>query len=124
MSVGFRKLGFASLILLLVLIIPSSYGADNENPWEFLKDFKHVRGAITPVEERYMAALFHNAQRKLNALVLFPAQCVSGRCSLGEPIAFSVFDSRGLLVRFHAEPNERSVLQKIITSGSGLFTAA
>jgi hypothetical protein len=124
MSWGIRKFGCAALIALMALVIPSSYGADNDNPWDFLKDFTHVRGAITPVDDNHVAALFHNGQKKLNALVLFPAKCVSRRCSLSEPIAFSVFDSRGLLIRFHEEPNERSLLQRIIISGSGLFTAA
>jgi hypothetical protein len=118
-----KKLGLAALMSSLVLIVPTTYRADNDNPWDFLKDFTHVRGAITPVEERYMAALFFNAKKQLNALVLFPAKCVERRCSLSEPVAFSVFDSRGLLVRFHEEANEKSVLQ-IIISGSGLFTAA
>jgi hypothetical protein len=118
-----KKLGFAALASSLVLFVPTGYRAENDNPWDFLKDFKHVRGAITSVEERYMAALFFNTQKRLNALVLFPAKCVERRCSLSEPVAFSVFDSRGLIVRFHEEPNEKPLLQ-IIISGSGLFTAA
>jgi hypothetical protein len=124
MSRQIKKFGCAALIALMALVIPATYGADNDNPWEFLKDFTHVRGAVAPVDEHYVAALFYNAQKKLNALVLFPAQCVARRCSLSEPIAFSVFDVRGLLVRFHEEPNEKALLQKIITSGSGLFTTA
>jgi hypothetical protein len=121
---GLKRFGSAASILLVALIIPSSYGADKENPWDYLKDFRHVRGAIVPVEEHYVAALFHEGQRNLKALVLFPADCASRRCSLGEPVAYSVFDRRGLMIRFHEEPDQQPLLQRLIISGSVWFRAA
>jgi hypothetical protein len=115
--------GIASVLILVIAAMPSLYGAENEDPWDFLNDFRHVEGAIRPIDERHVAALFFNSEKQLRALVVFPTHCEGQRCSLEHPVAYSVFDSRGLVVRSHENRGEEFLLQRVLTSASTAYSA-
>lgn len=117
------KWGVATLLILLLVVMPGLYGAENDDPWEFLNDFRHVEGAIRPVDDHHVAALFLHSEKQLRALVIFPTRCVEQRCSLDHPVAYSVFDSRGLVVRSHENKGEEFLLQRVLTA-SVVFSAA
>ena len=116
--------GVASLLFLLVLAIASVPGAENEDAWEFLGDFRHVEGAIRPVDDGHVAALFYHANKRLTALVIFPSSCDAQRCSLDNPVAYSVVNEKGVIVRSHENNGEESLLRKFLTSASAAFAAA
>jgi hypothetical protein len=116
--------GIASVLFLLVLAMPSLYGAENEDPWEFLNDFRHVEGTIRPIDDHHVATLFFHPGKQLSALVIFPTTCVEQRCSLEHPVAYSVFDVNGVVVRSHENNGEEFLLQRVLTSGSVMFSAA
>ena len=118
------KWGAAVVVFLVVIITPSLYGAATENPWDFLGDFRHVEGTIRPVDERHVAALFFHSEKQLRALVIFPAHCEAQRCSLEQPVAYSVFDAKGVIIRSHEDTGEKFLLQRILTSASAMFIAA
>lgn len=118
------KRGVASLLFLIVLAIASLPGAENQDPWEFLADFRHVEGAIRPIDDNHVVALFYHSGKQLRALVIFPSTCEAQRCSLENPVAYSVFDERGVVVRSHENSGDESLLQKVLISASTFFAAA
>jgi hypothetical protein len=119
-----KKLGAASLVFIFVVVVPSIHGAVAENPWDFLQDFRHVEGTLRPIENRYVAALFYHAEKKLRAWVIFLATCEAQRCSLGQPVAYSVFDAKGLIIKSHENAGEKFLLERILTSVSLMVTGA
>jgi hypothetical protein len=104
--------------------MPSLYGAETENPWDFLSDFRHVQGTILHIDDRHVAALFYHSEKQLRALVIFPTNCEAQRCSLDQPVAYSVFDAKGLVIRSHEDTGEKLLLQRVLTSASAMFTGA
>lgn len=114
----------ASLLFLFVLVLPSLYGAETDDPWDFLSEFRHVQGTIRHIDERHVAALFYHAENRLRALVIFLSNCEAQRCSLGQPVAYSVFDAKGLIIRSHEDAGEKFLLQRILISASAMFAAA
>jgi hypothetical protein len=87
-------------------------------------DPRHVQGTARPIDERYVAALFYHSEKDLGALVIFPASCKAQRCSLGQPVAYLVFDAKGLIIRSHEDAGEKFLLRRILTYASIMFTAA
>jgi len=83
----------AASIVVFVVVTPSIYGAVAENPWDFLQDFRHVEGTLRPIGNHFVGALFCLVEKNLRAWVIFPVTCEAQRCSLGQPVAFSVFDA-------------------------------
>lgn len=112
------------LIFVLTLVIPLAPAAENQDPWDFLSDFRHVEGAIRRIDDHHVAAIFYHSGKQLSALVIFPSNCEGQRCSLANPVAYSVFNDKGLVIRSHENSGQRSLLQKILTSASAVFTAA
>jgi len=118
------KWAIVCMLFFSVLASASIPAAENEDPWEFLSDFRHVEGAIRPVDNRHVVALFYHSGKQLGALVIFPSICQAQRCSLENPVAYSVFDQRGIVLRSHENNSKESLLQKVLTSASTAFTAA
>jgi hypothetical protein len=100
-------------MLLLALVVPPTLRATTEDPWEFLRDFTHVQGAISQVEEQHIGALFYKAEPELIALIIFPVDCSIQGCELLHPVAYAVFDAEGQMVSFHAEPGQAILLSKL-----------
>ena len=120
-----KKTGLAGAILSLALIVPLLVEAEESgDPWKFLNGFTPVRGAISQVEERYIAALFQNPKKALRPLVIYPADCGSQICSLDRPVAYSVFDTKGLIVKLYIEPGAELRLYRVLTSAVTGFNAA
>ncbi len=92
----------AGLILSLFLLMPSQRGeseetASNNASQLTIEDeqFVFVPGKAMLVEDHYVLALYQNSEKGHYALALFDADCNSGNCSLGDLIAYSIFDSQG-----------------------------
>ncbi|MGH7770623.1 MAG: hypothetical protein ACREQA_00115 [Candidatus Binatia bacterium] len=70
--------------------------AEAENGLEFLKDFRLVPGRVAVIEERYVMALLENAEKGLYAIIMFTADCGPGGCTIGDLVAYSLFDAQGV----------------------------
>ena len=98
------KIGSALIIVALLLLVRSPLRAQEENPWRYLSDFEFVEGAVSPVQEGYIATVLRNNAKGLFALVIYPGECRAGDCVVGSPTAFIAVDSPGRIVRLHVEP--------------------
>jgi hypothetical protein len=93
-----------AVILFILLALLPSVPAQAGEPWKFLEDFALVPGAVTRVEDGYVAAVFHNSEKRLFALIVYSGVCGSQSCNVKDPVAYFVVDTKGLLVKFHLEP--------------------
>ncbi|MBI2365067.1 MAG: hypothetical protein HYV01_08700 [Deltaproteobacteria bacterium] len=98
------KPGLVAVILLFLLAGLPAVPAQAGEPWEFLEDFALVPGAVSRVEDGYVAAVFHSSEKGLFALIIFPGVCGSQSCNVKDPVAYFVVDTKGLLVKLHVEP--------------------
>lgn len=88
------------LILLTVSMLkwpydPPLLGAETTGPLPSLNGFAVVPGSVAVIEDRYIVALLENAEKDLYAIIMFTADCGSGNCTLGDLVAFSIFDAQG-----------------------------
>lgn len=93
-----------AVILWFLLAWIPSVPAQAREPWKFLEDFALVPGAVSRVEDGYVAAVFHNSEKGLFALILYPGVCGSQGCNVKDPVAYFVVDTKGLLVKLYVEP--------------------
>jgi hypothetical protein len=107
------KPGLVAVILLFLLAAPQSVRAQAREPWKFLEDFALVPGAVSRVEDGYIGAVFHNSEKGLFALIIYPGVCGSQGCNVKDPVAYFVVDTKGLLVKLHVEPGTE--LSSLIT---------
>ena len=106
------KIGSALIVVAILLLNRSPLHAQEENPWRFLSDFEFVEGAVSPVQNGYIATVLQNTAKGLIALVIYPGECRAGNCVVGSPTAFIAVDSPGRIVKLHAEPGMK--LESII----------
>lgn len=83
-----------------------------------------MEGTLPPIENHYFGALFCLPEKNLRAGVIFPVTCKAQRGSLGQPVAFSVFDDEGLVIKSYENRGEKFLLDRISTSASLTFTVA
>ena len=95
------KLGLVSVIHLFLLAVLLTVPAQAGEPWKFIEDFALVPGAVSRVEDGYVAAVFHNSEKRLFALIIYPGVCGSQSCNVKDPVAYFVVDTKGLLVELH-----------------------
>src|SRR6185436_10171706 len=98
------KIGSALIVVAILLLIRSPLHAQEENPWQFLRDFEFVEGAVSPLQEGYIATVLQNTAKGLTALVIYPGKCRGGNCGVASPKAFIAVDSPGRIVKLHQEP--------------------
>jgi hypothetical protein len=79
--------GLVVVILWFLLAGISSVPAQAREPWKFLEDFALVPGAVSRVEGGYVAAVFHNSEKGLFALIIYPGVCGSQSCDVTDPDA-------------------------------------
>lgn len=104
----------AAAIFMLAQALPPSLRAQSENPWNFLADFTLVPGSIVQIQEHYVAALFRDPQKRLSAVVLYTADCDSRTCTIGDSVAYVVFDAQGIDVRHYVNPKEKPEIKNIL----------
>ena len=107
-----KKIGSALIIIAILLLVRSPLHAQEENPWRYLRDFEFVEGAVSPVQDGYIATVLRNNAKGLFALVIYPGECRAGDCVVGSPTAFIAVDSPGRIVKLHVEPGMK--LESII----------
>lgn len=94
------------LIGLLVVLAPSETGSSvnpphsapwlrtgEENPFNSLESFVLLPESIVLIEGRYILALYEDPETGLYALAVFAADCDPEGCTIGELVAYSVFDA-------------------------------
>jgi hypothetical protein len=114
MVTGLVKLGLASMLFSMTLMITPSLHSSTEEPWDFLQGFVYVPGAVGQIETRHIGALYYNADQELTALVVYPVDCGAEQCALRRPVAFAVFAAGGQMVKFHADPGQETLLSKLL----------
>jgi len=92
------------IVVAILLLVRSPLHAQEENPWKFLRDFEFVEGAVSSVQEGYIATMLQNTAKGLTALVIYPGECHDGNCCVVSPTAFIAVDSPGRIVKLHVEP--------------------
>lgn len=99
------KQGIAVAVIgaICLLAPPRSHSRDEE-PWNYLRGFTPVEGAVSLINHAYVGVVFHDAGSGYLALVVYPGVCQAQDCGLEPPVAFFVVDSGGSLVRHHLEP--------------------
>ena len=107
----------ACVILTFVLMVPAILQAEVGDPWEFVKEFTFVPNSIVQVEEHYVAGLFHHREKNLYALVIYTADCDSGGCTIKNNVAYAVTDAQGVLIRHYVEPQEESLIKRVLAHG-------
>ena len=107
------RLILVAAVLSFLLGAAPSVRTQAAGPWAFLQDFTHVPGAVSRLEEGYVATVFRNSEKDLLALVIYPGVCDPAGCSVESPIAYFIVDTKGLLVKLHLEPGSR--LSSLIT---------
>lgn len=116
-----RKLVPALAIFSLTLTVPPLLGAQAYRSNGILANFTLVPGGISRVDEHAVAALFHNSERALAALVIFPAECRSQECAIGEPLGYAIFDAEGRVVQVYAVQGAESFTYRIMAAGVAAF---
>jgi hypothetical protein len=106
------KLSLALVVFAILFFARSPLHAQEENPWKFLSDFEFIEGAVSPVQNGYIATVLQNTAKGLIALVIYPGECRAGNCVVGSPTAFIAVDSPGRIVKLHQEPGMK--LESII----------
>jgi hypothetical protein len=97
----------ATVILLILLAVAPSARAQGDGPWMFLRDFTVVPGAVSELEDGYVASVFRNSEKGLLALVIYPGVCDPSGCAVQDPVAYLVVDAQGLLVKLHLNPGTK-----------------
>ena len=118
------KLVPALTIFSLALAVPPLLRAQAYGPEEILANFTLVPGGISRVDEHVVAALFHNSERALTAFVIFPAECRSQECIVGEPLGCAIFDAEGRVVQLYAAQGAESFAYRIMAAGVAAFETA
>lgn len=103
----FIKIASALIVFSILLAVRPPLQAQEENPWNYLRDFQFVEGAVGPVKDGYVAIVFHNRAKGLFALVIYPGVCRAGDCLVENPKAFIAVDSPGRIVKLHVEPGAK-----------------
>lgn len=116
MPLRFRKKLF-SMLLVVFLVTGTLGSARAGSPWEFLNGFKLLPDSIVQIDEHYIAALLHEPDRRLFAVVVFSANCGSVGCQVRNAAGFSVFDTQGVKVLEYIDPEEGDLIQ-LISGGS------
>lgn len=98
------RLASIAMIFAILSAAPQSSDAQAEEPWTFLQDFTPVSGAVRPVNDGYVGAVLTNSATGYFALVVYPGVCRRQSCSVENPVAYFVVDTKGILVRHHLEP--------------------
>ncbi len=124
MNYRLRKLVPALAIFSLALAVPPLLRAQAYRPDEILANFTLVPGGTSRVDEHAVAALFHNSERALAALVIFPAECRSQECAIGEPLGCAIFDAEGRVVQLYAVQGAESFTYRIMAVGVAAFETA
>jgi hypothetical protein len=124
MNFRFRKLVLALAILSLALTGPPLLRAQAYRSEEILANFTLVLGGISRVDEHTVAALFHNSENALAALVIFPAECRSQQCAIGEPLGCAIFDAEGRVVQLYAVQGAESFAYPIMAAAVAAFETA
>jgi hypothetical protein len=124
MNYRLRKLVPALAIFSLALAVPPLLRAQAYGPDEILANFTPVPGGISRVDEHTVAALYHNSERALAALVIFPAECRSQECAIGEPLGCAIFDAEGRVVQLYAVQGAESFTYRILARGVAAFETA
>ena len=124
MNSRLRKLIPVLAILSLALAVPPLLRAQAYGPDEILANFTLVPGGISRVDEHAVAALFHNSERALVALVIFPAECRSQECAIGEPLGCAIFDAAGRVVQLYVVQGAESFTYRIMAAGVAAFETA
>ena len=109
------KLGLASIIFSMTLMITPSLNSSTEGPWDFLQGFVYVPGAVGQIETHHIGALYYNADQERTALVIYPVDCGAEQCALRRPVAFAVFAAGGQMVKVHADPGQETLLSKLLS---------
>ncbi len=124
MNSRLRKLISALAIFSLALAVPPLLRAQAYGPAEILANFTLVPGGISRVDEHAVAVLFHNSERAIAALVIFPAECRSQECAVGEPLGCAIFDAEGRVVELYAVQGTESFAYRIMAAGIAAFERA
>ena len=101
------KFGSALIALSILLLVRPPLQAQEENPWNYLRDFQFVEGAVRPVKDGYVATVLHNPAKGLFALVIYRGVCRAADCVVDNPKAFIAVDSPGRIVKLHLEPGAK-----------------
>jgi len=102
-----KNLVYVAVILLLLSAVASALHAQTEEPWNALRDFTFVHGAIGPLTEGHVGAVLHNSAKAHFALVIFAGVCHGHSCAVETPVAYFVVDAQGLLLTSHVEPGAK-----------------
>lgn len=95
------KIAVVSLLILLTLSTfklpfdPPLLASDAGDSLSFFEDFTVVPGSVAVIEDRYILALLKNSRENLYAVMMFTADCSLGHCTVGELVAYSMFDTQG-----------------------------
>jgi hypothetical protein len=100
-------LAYVVVILLILSAVTSALHAQTEEPWNALRDFTFIQGAISPVTNGYIGAVLHNPAKQHFALVIFAGVCRGHSCAVETPVAYFVVDAQGLLLASHVEPGAK-----------------
>lgn len=101
------KIGSALIVSSILLAVRSPSQAQEENPWNYLRDFQFVEGAVRPVKDGFVATVLQNRAKGLFALVIYAGVCRAGDCVVDNPKAFIAVDSPGHIVKLHVEPGAK-----------------
>lgn len=101
------KIVSALIVFSILLGVRPPLQAQEENPWNYLRDFQFVEGAVRPVKDGYVATVLHNPANGLFALVIYRGVCRAADCVVDNPKAFIAVDSPGRIVKVHVEPGAK-----------------
>jgi hypothetical protein len=102
-----KNLVYVTVILLILSAVASALYAQTEEPWNALRDFTFVHGAIGPLTDGHVGAVLHNSAKAHFALVIFAGVCHGHSCAVETPLAYFVVDTQGLLLISHVEPGAK-----------------
>lgn len=124
MNYRLKKLLSALVIFSLALAVPALLSAQAYRSDELRGNFALVPGGISRVDEHTVAALYHNSERALAALVILPAECRSQECAIGEPLGCAIFDAKGRVVQLYVAEGAEQFIYRIMAAGVATFETA
>lgn len=95
------------IVFSILLGVRPPLQAQEENPWNFLRDFQFVEGAVSPLKDGYVATVLHDPATGLFALVIYRGVCRDRDCVVDNPKAFIAVESPGHIVKLHVEPGAK-----------------
>ena len=107
MRSGLIKIDSALIAFLILLAVRPLAQAQEESPWNYLRDFQFVDGAVSPVKEGYVATVLHNRSKGQFALVIYSGVCRGRDCVVDNPKAFIAVESPGRIVKLYVEPGAK-----------------